>query len=131
MKHFVEDIEELTEANKDFRRVLYTGKHLQLVVMALGVGEETGEGVHMDHDQFFRVEKGKGELVLEGDRVKIKRNDAIIVPAGARHNVINTGEKSMKLFMIYGPPHDPDVIALATKGGAEESGEHVDGKTTE
>ena len=130
MKHFAEDIEELTEANKDFLRVLCTGKHLQLVVMALGVGEETGEGVP-DHDQFFRVEKGKGELVLEGDRVKIKRNDAIIVPAGARHNVINTGEKSMKLFMIYGPPHDPDVIALATKGGAEASGERVDGKTTE
>jgi mannose-6-phosphate isomerase-like protein (cupin superfamily) len=111
MKRFVEDIEELTQENKDFRRVLHTGKHLQLVLMSLKAGQETGEGVHMDHDQFFRVEKGRGELVLEGDRVKINRNDAVIVPAGARHNVINTGEKAMKLFMIYGPPHDPEVVA--------------------
>ena len=110
MTRFVEDIEELTQENKDYRRVLYTGKHLQLVLMSLKAGEETGEDVHVDHDQFFRVEKGKGELVLEGDRVKINRGDAVIVPAGARHNVINTGEKSMKLFMIYGPPHDPEVI---------------------
>ncbi len=137
MKRFVEDIEELTEDNKDLRRVLYTGRHLQLVLMALKPGEETGEDVHMDQDQFFRVEKGKGELVIEGDRVKIKNTDAIIVPAGARHNVINTGEKSMKLFMIYGPPHDPDVAAPAAKREAEDGEEREDGverggdKTTE
>ena len=93
MKGFVEDIEELTEENKDFRRVLYTGKHLQLVLMALKPGEEIGEEVHSDHDQFFRVEKGKGEVLIDGVRTKIKSDDAIIVPAGARHNVINTGEK--------------------------------------
>lgn len=92
MKGFVEDIEELTEDNKDFRRVLYTGKHLQLVLMALKPGEEIGEEVHADHDQFFRVEKGRGEVWIDGERTKIKSDDAIIVPAGAKHNVINTGE---------------------------------------
>jgi mannose-6-phosphate isomerase-like protein (cupin superfamily) len=122
MTRFVEDIEELTQENKDYRRVLYTGKHLQLVLMSLKAGEETGEDVHVDHDQFFRVEKGKGEVVIEGDRVKINRNDAVIVPAGLRHNVINTGEKAMKLFMIYGPPHDEEVIVSLAKA-AETDGE--------
>jgi len=107
MKRFVEDIEELTAKNRELRRVLYTGTHLQLVLMALDPGQETGEDAHPDHDQFFRIEKGRGELVLEGDRIKLNPNDAVIVPAGARHNVINTGEKPMKLFMIYAPPHDP------------------------
>ena len=111
MARFVEDIEDLTEENKDLRRVLYTGRHLQLVLMSLPPGQETGEDVHLDHDQFFRVEKGKGELVLEGDRIKIKSGDASIVPAGAHHNVINTGDKPMKLFMIYAPPHDPGETA--------------------
>lgn len=118
MKGFFEDIEELAEQNKELRRVLYTGKHLQLVLMALKPGEETGEDVHVDHDQFFRVEKGKGELILEGDRIKIKSKDAIIVPAGAHHKVINTGEKPMRLFMIYAPPHDPDATARAVEAGA-------------
>lgn len=128
MKHFVEDTQELTEENKDFRRVIYTGEHLQLVLMALKAGEETGEDVHVDHDQFFRVETGRGELVVDGDRFKIKRKDLIIVPAGARHNVINTGKKPMKLFMIYGPPHDPDVFASAVKGDAEAGDEDDDRK---
>lgn len=123
MTGFVEDIEELTEQNKDLRRVLYTGKHLQLMLMALKPGEETGDEVHMDHDHFFRVEKGKGELVLGGDRIKIKSKDAIIVPAGAHHTIINTGEKPLRLFLVYAPPHEPDV---AVRAAAE-----VDGKTTE
>ncbi len=131
MKGFVEDIEELTEENKDFRRVLYTGKHLQLVLMALKPGEEIGEEVHSDHDQFFRVEKGKGEVLIDGVRTKIKSDDAIIVPAGARHNVINTGEKSLKLYTIYGPPDHRDGVVRATKAGAEAGDEHFDGKTTE
>ncbi len=129
MTRFVEDIEELTQENKDYRRLLYTGKHLQLVLMSLKGGEETGEDVHMEHDQFFRVEKGKGELVLEGDRVKINRGDAVIVPAGARHNVINTGEKSMKLFMIYGPPHDPEVIV--SLGQCDLKTAETDGESTQ
>jgi mannose-6-phosphate isomerase-like protein (cupin superfamily) len=128
MKRFVEDIEELTEENKDLRRVLYTGKHLQLVLMSLKSGEETGEDVHPDHDQFFRVERGKGEVVIEGDRVKVGKDDAVIVPAGLRHNVINTGQKAMKLFMIYGPPHDPEVIASLNEHKAEPDETRGDGE---
>ena len=131
MKGFVEDIEELTEDNGHFRRVLYTGKHLQLVLMALKPGEQIGEEVHADHDQFFRVEKGKGEVVIDGTRTKIKSDDAIIVPAGARHNVVNTGDKPLKLYTLYGPPEHRDGVVRATKAEAEASEEHFDGKTTE
>jgi len=131
MKGFVADIEELTEDNKDFRHVLYTGKHLQLVLMALKPGEEIGEEVHPDHDQFFRVEKGKGEVWIDGKRTKIKSDDAILVPAGATHNVINTGDKSLKLYTIYGPPDHRDGIVRATKADAEAVEEHFDGATTE
>ncbi|MGZ9083021.1 MAG: cupin domain-containing protein [Rhodoplanes sp.] len=131
MKGFVEDIEELTEDNDHFRRVLYTGKHLQLVLMALKPGEEIGEEVHAGHDQFFRVEKGRGEVVIDGTRTKIKGDDAIIVPAGARHNVVNTGDKPMKLYTLYGPPEHRDGVVRATKAEAEASEEHFDGKTTE
>lgn len=131
MNGFVDNIEELTVGNKDFRRVLYTGKHMQLVVMSLRRGEEIGEEVHEDRDQFFRVEKGKGEVVIDGDRHKIRRDDAIVVPAGARHNVINTGEKSLKLYTLYGPPEHKDGIVRHTKAEAEELEEHFDGTTTE
>src|SRR5665213_1058486 len=98
MKGFVNDIGEMTEHNKDFRRALYTGKHLQLVLMALKPGEEIGAEVHADRDQFFRVEKGKGEVVIDGHRNSIKSDDAILVPAGARHNVINSGDQPLKLY---------------------------------
>jgi len=129
MKGFVDDIEELTESNKDFRRVLYTGKHLQLVLMALKPGEEIGEEVHDTHDQFFRIEKGKGEVVIDGVRHKVKSDDAVIVPAGARHNVINTGEKSLKLYTLYGPPDHRDGVIHHAKADVTE--EHFDGKTSE
>jgi mannose-6-phosphate isomerase-like protein (cupin superfamily) len=131
MSGFVKDIEELTEANTDFRRVLYTGKHLQLVLMALKPGEEIGEEVHADRDQFFRIEKGKGEVVIDGKRTRIKSDDAMLVPAGARHNVINTGDKPLMLYTLYGPPEHKDGIVRATKAEAEASKEHFDGKTTE
>jgi mannose-6-phosphate isomerase-like protein (cupin superfamily) len=131
MKGFVEDIVELAQGNTDFRRVLYTGKHLQLVLMAIRPGKEIGEEVHADHDQFFRVEKGKGEVWIDGKRTKIKSDDAIIVPAGALHNVINTGDKPLKLYTIYGPPEHRDGVVRATKAEAEASEEHFDGKTTE
>lgn len=131
MKGFVEDIEELTEENRDFRRVLYTGKHLQLVLMALEPGEEIGEEVHEDHDQFFRVEKGKGEVWIDGVRTKIKGDDAVIVPAGAKHNVVNTGDKPLKLYTIYGPPDHRDGVVHRTKADAEAAEEHFDGGTTE
>ena len=131
MRGFVDDIDRLTVENKDFRRVLYTGKHLQLVLMALRPGEEIGEEVHDDHDQFFRIEKGEGELWIDNQRTKIKADDAIVVPAGARHNVINTGDKKLKLYTVYGPPDHKDGIVRSTKGEAEASEEHFDGTTTE
>ncbi|CAN7452543.1 cupin domain-containing protein [Phenylobacterium sp. LjRoot225] len=129
MKGFVEDIEELTEGNDDYRRVLYTGKHLQLVLMALQPGEQIGVEVHETHDQFFRVEKGKGEVWIDGERTKIKSDDAIIVPAGARHNVVNTGQKPLKLYTLYGPPEHRDGVVHKTK--ADETEEYFDGTTTE
>lgn len=131
MKGFVEDIEKLTEDNRDFRRVLYTGKHLQLVLMALNPGEEIGEEVHADHDQFFRIEKGEGEVWIDGVRTGIESDDAIIVPAGARHNVINTGDRPLKLYTLYGPPDHKDGVVRATKAEAEAREEHFDGVTTE
>jgi mannose-6-phosphate isomerase-like protein (cupin superfamily) len=129
MKGFVDDIEQLTEDNTDFRRVLYTGKHLQLVLMALQPGEEIGEEVHEDRDQFFRVEEGEGEVVIDGKRHRIEDDDAIVVPAGARHNVINTGREPLKLYTLYGPPEHRDGVVHATRAQAVE--EHFDGRTTE
>jgi mannose-6-phosphate isomerase-like protein (cupin superfamily) len=131
MKGFVEDIEDLTVENAAFRRVLYTGKHLQLVLMALKPDEEIGAETHLGHDQFFRVEKGKGEVWIEGERTKIKRDDAIIVPAGASHNIVNTGSKSLKLYTLYAPPQHRDGVVRATKTDAAAAEEHFDGKTTE
>ena len=131
MKGFIENIEDLTVENAAFRRVLYTGKHLQLVLMALKAGEEIGAETHLGHDQFFRVEKGKGEVWIDGERTKIKRDDAIIVPAGASHNVVNTGSKSLKLYTLYGPPQHRDGVVRATRADAEGGEEHFDGKTTE
>lgn len=131
MKGFVENIEELTDDNSDFRRVLYTGRRLQLVLMALKPGEDIGEEVHPDHDQFFRVEKGKGEVWIDGERTKIKSGDAILVPAGAKHNVVNIGDKSLKLYTIYGPPDHRDGVVRTTKAEAEAVEEHFDGGTTE
>ena len=131
MKGFVEDIETLTKRNENFRHVLYTGKHIQLVLMALNPGEEIGEEVHAELDQFFRIEKGKGEVWIDGKRTKIKSDDAIIVPAGANHNVINTGEKPLKLYTLYGPPEHHDGVVHASKADAEVDEENFDGKTTE
>lgn len=131
MKGFIADIEELTEGNDDFRRVLYTAKHLQLVLMAIAPGADIGEEVHKDRDQFFRVEKGKGEVRIDGVVTRIKSDDAFIVPAGARHNVVNTGDKPLRLYTIYGPPEHRDGIVRATKAEALAAEEHFDGKTTE
>jgi mannose-6-phosphate isomerase-like protein (cupin superfamily) len=131
MKGFVADIEELTEENSDFRRVLYTGKNLQLVLMAIQPGEEIGEETHDDRDQFFRVEKGKGEVWIDGHRSKIKSDDAIVVPAGALHNIVNTGDKPLRLYTIYTPPEHRDGTVQATKAEADAEEEHFDGKTTE
>lgn len=129
MKGFVDDIEKLTEENADYRRVLYTGKHLQLVLMALLPGEEVGEEVHETHDQFFRFEAGAGEVLIDGQRNKVEADDAVIVPAGARHNVVNTGQTALKFYTLYGPPEHRDGVRQPTK--ADEREEHFDGKTTE
>ena len=131
MKGFVADIEELTEENSDFRRVLYTGKNLQLVLMSIEPGGEIGEEVHDDGDQFFRVEEGKGEVVIDGHRSKIESDYAIIVPAGARHNVLNTGDKPLRIYTIYAPPEHRDGTVHVTKADADASEEHFDGKTSE
>ena len=131
MKGFIDDIEELTEANKNFRRVLYSGQKLQLVLMALQPGDDIGEEVHTGTDQFFRVEKGRGEVVIDGKATAIKSDMAIIVPAGARHNIRNTGDKPLKLYTLYAPPEHIDATVHATKADAEAAHEHFDGKTTE
>jgi len=131
MKGFVSDIEKLTEKNAAFRRVLYTGKHVQLVLMSLKPGEEIGAEVHRTHDQFFRVEEGRGEVSIDGRSTKIKSGAGIVVPAGARHNVKNTGRKPLRLYTLYGPPEHRDKVVHRTKAAAEKSKEHFDGKTTE
>jgi mannose-6-phosphate isomerase-like protein (cupin superfamily) len=131
MKGFVDDIEELAEENDDFRHVLYTGKHLQLVLMSLKPGEEIGDEAHKDRDQFFRIEKGKGQIVIDGATHKIKSDDAIVVPAGSRHNLINTGDKSLKLYTLYCPPNHLDQLIQVTKAEAMASKETFAGATTE
>ena len=131
MKGYVDDIEKLTEENDDFRRVLYTGKEMQLVLMVLKPGEEIGSEVHEDRDQFFRVEAGRGEVVIDGNTTPVRADMAIIVPAGARHNVRNTGEAPLKLYTLYAPPEHREGTVHATKADADADHEHFDGTTTE
>jgi mannose-6-phosphate isomerase-like protein (cupin superfamily) len=131
VKGFIDDIEDLTETNTDFRRVLYTGQNLQLVLMCLKAGDEIGEEVHDDRDQFFRIEKGEGEIWIDGVASPIKSDMGLIVPAGARHNLKNTGAEPLLLYTIYGPPEHVDGTVHATKADADASHEHFDGKTTE
>lgn len=131
MQGFIGDIEDLAEKNSNFRRVLYTGKNLQLVLMTLKPGEEIGEEVHDDGDQFFRVEEGEGEVLIDGKRTRVKDDDAFLIPAGARHNLVNTGKKTLHVYTIYGPPEHIDGTVHATKADADKSSEHFNGKTTE
>lgn len=131
MKGYLADIETLTEKNTAFRQVLYTGHNLQLVLMALPPGQDIGMETHATHDQFFRIEKGHGEVVIDGLRHKIKGGDGLIVPAGAKHNLINTGDKPLRLYTIYGPPNHVDKLVEKTKAEAETSSEVFDGVTSE
>jgi mannose-6-phosphate isomerase-like protein (cupin superfamily) len=131
MKGFVGDIEESTVKGSDFRRVLYTGKNMQLVLMALKQGEEIGEEVHAGHDQFFRIEQGQGEVSIDGRKTMIGSGVAIVVPAGARHNVRNLGEQPLKLYTLYAPPEHADGTLRVTKADAEAREEHFDGRTSE
>lgn len=131
MRGFIADIEDLTTDNGDFRRVLYTGRNLQLVVMSLKPGQEIGLEIHDDRDQFFRVESGRGEVFIDGETTPIEDDDGIVVPAGAQHNVVNTGDAPLKLYTIYGPPEHVDGTVHRTKADAETHHEHFDGHTTE
>ena len=130
MKGFVKDIEGIAIRNNAFRQVLYTAKNCQLVVMALKPTEEIGAEVHK-LDQFFRVEEGTGEAVLDGVRTAISAGFAVLVPAGANHNIINTGSVPLKLYTLYAPPNHRDGVVHRTRDEAEAGNEHFDGKTTE
>jgi mannose-6-phosphate isomerase-like protein (cupin superfamily) len=130
MKGFVQDIENLAIQNGEFRRVLYTARNCQLVVMALKPNEEIGAEVHK-LDQFFRVEEGGGEAVLDGVRTTISAGFAVLVPAGTKHNIINTGAAPLKLYTLYAPPNHRDGVIHHTRADAEADGEHFDGKTSE
>ncbi len=132
MKGYFANIEEETVANNDFRRVVYTGQHMQLVLMSLAVGDEIGMEVHGENDQFFRFESGTGLVVIDGNNYQVSDGSAIIVPAGAEHNVVNTSDtEDLKLYTIYSPPHHKDGIVRATKEEAEANDEDFDGVTTE
>lgn len=130
MKGFVRDIEDLSIKNDEFRRVLYTAKHCQLVVMALGPKEEIGAETHK-LDQFFRVEQGTGEAVLDGVKTRIEAGFAVLVPAGTNHNIINTGSVPLKLYTLYAPPNHRDGVLHHSRADAIADSEHFDGKTTE
>ncbi|HPD55437.1 MAG TPA: cupin domain-containing protein [Candidatus Paceibacterota bacterium] len=132
MKGFFGHIEKDTLENENFRKVLYTGKHCQLVLMGLQPNEEIGMEVHPDNDQFFRFETGTGKVIIDGNEYNVTDGDAIIVPAGAEHNVINTSDSEpLKLYTIYAPPHHQDGVVRATKEEAELDSPEFDGKTTE
>ncbi len=131
MKGFVTAIEEATLENEDFRRVLYTAKHCQLVLMCIPAGEEIGEEVHEDGDQFLRIEEGEGKAVIDGAETMLTDGTVVIVPAGVRHNIINTSrDEALKLYTLYAPPHHKDGTVHATKEIAEKDEEHFDGVTS-
>lgn len=132
MKGFSANIEEMTLQNDHFRQVLYTGQHSQLVLMSLKPQEEIGMEVHNENDQFFRFEKGEGKVVIDGNEYAVQDGSAVVVPAGAEHNVINVSENDdLKLYTIYSPAHHQDGVIRATKAEAEADSPDFDGKTTE
>jgi mannose-6-phosphate isomerase-like protein (cupin superfamily) len=130
-KGFHSNIEEDTIDNKNFRKVLYTAEHIQLVLMTLKPGEEIGEETHPTIDQFFRFEEGNGKSIINNVEYNLKDGDAIIIPAGSKHNIINTGEKELKMYTLYAKPNHKDGVVFKTKEEAEKSKEKFDGKTTE
>lgn len=131
-KGFTANLESATVKNTCFRKVLYTGRYSQLVLMCLKPGEEIGEETHDDVDQFFRFEEGKGSVMIDGVKHPVKDGSGVIVPSGARHNVINTSKTaSLKLYTIYSPPEHQDKVVRKTREDAVANEEHFDGKTTE
>ena len=132
MKGFKSSIEKDALKNTNFRKVLYTSKHLQVVLMSLKPGEEIGAEIHKTIDQFFRFEGGKGKCIIDGNEYKVENGDAIVVPAGSKHNVINTDTvKELKMYTIYALPNHQDGIINPTKNDAEINDIEFDGKTTE
>ncbi len=132
MKGYVTVLEKETRKNADFRRVLYTGKYSQLVLMSLKPGEEIGEETHESVDQFFRFEAGQGKVVIDGMEHRVKDGNGVIVPAGAKHNVINTSKRAnLRLYTIYSPAEHQDGVIRHSKKDAMASEEHFDGRTTE
>lgn len=132
MKGFKVNIEKDTVKNRNFRKVLYTSAHCQLVLMSLKPKEEIGLETHPDNDQFFRFEAGRGRVEIDGNKYVVKDGDAVVIPAGAKHNVINTSATDeLKMYTIYSPPHHKDQIVRKTKAEAEANEEDFDGKTTE
>ena len=132
MKGFNSNIEKDTLENNNFRKVLYTSKHSQLVLMSLKPNEDIGEEVHNENDQFFRFESGQGKVVIDGNEYSVEDGSAIVVPAGAKHNVVNVSDsEDLKLYTIYSPAHHKDGIVRATKEEAEANEEDFDGNTTE
>jgi len=130
MKGYIQNIDSITIKNDKFRQVLYTASYCQLVVMALKVNEEIGEEIH-ELDQFFRVEAGTGEAVLDGVRTPISTGFVVLVPAGMNHNIINTGRVPLKFYTLYAPPNHRDGVVHHTRSDAEADNEHFDGQTTE
>jgi len=132
MKGFSTNIEEATLENSNFRKVLYTSKHSQLVFMSLKPGEDIGMEVHEENDQFFRFEKGQGKCIIDGNEYDVGDGVAVVVPSGAQHNIINTSKTDyLKLYTIYSPPHHKNGIIRATKEEAEANETEFDGVTTE
>lgn len=132
MKGYRTNIEKESLENEDFRKVLYTAKYSQLVLMSLLPKEEIGFEIHPDRDQFFRFEKGEGRVFIDESEYDVKDGDVAIIPAGARHNVVNTSTTDkLKLYTIYSPAEHRDGIVRITKDEAQSQEEHFDGKTTE
>lgn len=131
-KGFVQNIDELTEGNSNFRKVLYTSKHSQLVVMSLKPNEEIGMEVHMDNDQFLKIEKGEGKAIIDGNEQNFSTGWCVVVPAGAQHNIINTSAtEELKIYTVYSPAHHRLDVVQATKEEAMASSEEFDGVTSE
>ena len=132
MKGFNDNIEELTLGNDSFRKILYTAPHSQLVLMSLAPNEDIGLEVHEDNDQFFRFESGRGRVIIDGNVYEVKDGSAIVVPAGAEHNVVNaSGSEALKLYTIYSPAHHKDGVVRATKAEAEADSPEYDGQNSE
>ncbi len=132
MRGFTTNIETDTRTNSSFRKVVYTGKHSQLVLMSLAVGEEIGMEVHPDNDQFFRFEMGQGKCIIDGNEYVVGDGDVIVVPAGAKHNIVNISKtEELKLYTIYSPAHHKDGIVRQTRAEAMANEAEFDGVTTE